>query len=121
LFQSIKSQKLDYNFLYIRSVVDDNGKVINGNYLYSYHPTNYDRSQQQYPIQWFDNLRSSFSGLFTKSGDLNKNFTNFKDSKKYLSELYNALTLAKANNGKITINKVNYDLTKGSDLSVVIS
>ncbi len=39
LFQSIKSQKLDYNFLYIRSVVDDNGKVINGNYLYSYHPT----------------------------------------------------------------------------------
>ena len=120
LFQSIKSQKLDYNFLYIRNVVGEDGKVVKGAFQYSYHPTNYDRSQHQYPIQWFDNLRSSFSGLFTNSGQINTSFNNFKTTKNYLLELYNALTLAKANNGIVTINKVKYDLKNGNDFSVVL-
>lgn len=112
LFQSIKSQHLNFNFTYVRPYMDDEGNIVPGKYTYEYKQTNSDQSQQQFPIAWFDNVRSSYSGLFRPGREvrLNSGFEGFKNAKSLLNQLYLQLS-----GSIIKIDGRNYDITKAED------
>ena len=112
LFQGIKSQHLNFNFTYVRPYTDDNGNIVPGKYKYEYKQTSADQSQQQFPIAWFDNVRSSYSGLFMsgKEARLNIRFQGFKRAKSLLETLYSQI-----NRSQIKIDGTTYDITKAED------
>jgi len=112
LFQSIKSQHLNFNFTYVRPYIDNEGNTVSGKYTYEYRQTNSDQSQRQYPISWFDNIRSGYSGLFNsgKQVSINQKFNNFENAKQVLSTIYNQLS-----NSIIKIDGKVYDITKAED------
>ena len=112
LFQSIKSQHLNFNFTYVRPYTDSEGNTVPGKYIYEYRQTNSDQSQRQYPISWFDNIRSGYSGLFNsgKQVSINQNFNNFENAKQILGTIYNQLS-----NSIIKIDGKAYDITKAED------
>ena len=118
LFQAIKSQHLSFNFVYVRPYTDQDGNVKQGTYTYEFKSTNADQSVQQYPIQWFDNLRSSYSQLFKsgKTPQLNKNFEGFKKAKKILNEI-----LSQSYMQILTIDGKKYDVTKPEDADQIYS
>ena len=118
LFQAIKSQHLSFNFVYVRPYTDQDGNVKQGTYTYEFKSTNADQSVQQYPIQWFDNLRSSYSQLFKsgKTPQLNKSFEGFKKAKKILNEI-----LSQSYMQILTIDGKKYDVTKPEDADQIYS
>lgn len=118
LFQAIKSQHLSFNFVYARPYTDQDGNVKQGTYTYEFKSTNADQSVQQYPIQWFDNLRSSYSQLFKsgKTPELNKSFGGFKKAKKILNEI-----LSQSYMQILTVDGKKYDVTKPEDADQIYS
>lgn len=118
LFQAIKSQHLSFNFVYVRPYTDQDGNVKQGTYTYEFKSTNADQSVQQYPIQWFDNLRSSYSQLFKsgKTPQLNSSFEGFKKAKKILNEI-----LSQSYMQILTVDGKKYDVTKPEDADQIYS
>ena len=53
LFQAIKSQQLNFTFIYQNEVMDGEGKIIPGAVTYDADNTNSEYSQFHYPSQWF--------------------------------------------------------------------
>ncbi len=113
LFQSIKSQKLNFNFLFINES-EGNKK----GYEYRYRQTNTDQSSRQYPIAWFDYVRSGLTGLYNKDGSINRNYTTFADCATTLNQIRKGLI---GNSTKIDINGKVYDINDVANFDFIVS
>lgn len=114
-FQAVKAQKLNFNFLNVRNATDSNMNKIDGKYSYNFAPTNTDQSEAIYPLQWFDLIRSGFTGLYLKNGEINKNFTAFNDARTRLLQIQNGIIKGFT----LNINGKTYNLTKFEDFDQV--
>lgn len=112
-YQSIKSQKMNFNFFNIR-----NSKGENGRYEYSYQPTNTDRSISQLPIGWFDNIRIGLTGLYNKDGSVNKSNKSFETTRQFLMSIRNQLI---NNSGQVQIGNKVYKMNDAADFDYVVS
>lgn len=112
-YQSIKSQKMNFNFFNIR-----NSKGENGRYEYSYQPTNTDRSISQLPIGWFDNIRIGLTGLYNKDGSVNKSNKSFETTRQFLMSIRNQLI---NNSGQVQIGNKIYKMNDAADFDYVVS
>lgn len=113
LFQSIKSQKLNFNFLFINES-EGNKK----GYEYRYRQTNTDQSSRQYPIAWFDYVRSGLTGLYNKDGSINRNYTTFADCATILNQIRKGLI---GDSTKIDINGKVYDINDVANFDFIVS
>lgn len=113
LFQSIKSQKLNFNFLFINES-EGNKK----GYEYRYRQTNTDQSSRQYPIAWFDYVRSGLTGLYNKDGSINRNYTTFADCATTLNQIRKGLI---GDSTKININGKIYDINDVANFDFIVS
>lgn len=113
LFQSVKSQKLNFNFLFINES-EGNKK----GYEYRYRQTNTDQSSRQYPIAWFDYVRSGLTGLYNKDGSINRNYTTFADCATTLNQIRKGLI---GDSTKININGKVYDINDVANFDFVVS
>ena len=113
LFQSIKSQKLNFNFLFINES-EGNKK----GYEYRYRQTNTDQSSRQYPIAWFDYVRSGLTGLYNKDGSINRNYTTFADCATTLNQIRKGLI---GDSTKIDINGKVYDINDVANFDFIVS
>lgn len=114
-FQAVKAQKLNFNFLNVRNATDSNMNKIDGKYSYNFAPTNTDQSEAIYPLQWFDLVRSGFTGLYLKNGEINKNFTAFNDARIKLLQIQNGLIKGFT----LNLNDKTYNVTKFEDLDQI--
>ena len=112
-YQSIKSQKMNFNFFNIR-----NSKGENGRYEYSYEPTNTDRSVSQLPIGWFDNIRIGLTGLYNKDGSINRSNKTFENTRSFLMSIRDQLI---NNPGQIKIADKIYKMSDAADFDAVVS
>lgn len=112
-YQSIKSQKMNFNFFNIR-----NSKGENGRYEYSYEPTNTDRSVSQLPIGWFDNIRIGLTGLYNKDGSINRSNKTFENTRLFLMSIRDQLI---NNPGQIKIADKIYKMSDAADFDAVVS
>lgn len=113
LFQSVKSQKLNFNFLFINES-EGNKK----GYEYRYRQTNTDQSSKQYPIAWFDYVRSGLTGLYNKNGSINRNYTTFADCATTLNQIRKGLI---GDSTKININGKVYDINDVANFDFIVS
>ena len=113
LFQSVKSQKLNFNFLFINES-EGNKK----GYEYRYRQTNTDQSSRQYPIAWFDYVRSGLTGLYNKDGSINRNYTTFADCATTLNQIRKGLI---GDSTKIDINGKVYDINDVANFDFIVS
>lgn len=109
LFQAVKSQKLNFKFLRIRPARDENGKVVEGKFNYGYENTNTDQAASRLPIQWFDNVRQGFTGIYNADGSVNKNYQGFAQSLHTLTSVVTGLVNMKNNTARI--DGVQYNLS----------
>ena len=112
-YQSIKSQKMNFNFFNIR-----NSKGENGRYEYSYEPTNTDRSVSQLPIGWFDNIRIGLTGLYNKDGSINRSNKTFENTRLFLMSIRDQLI---NNPGQIKIGEKVYKMSDAADFDTIVS
>lgn len=114
-FQAVKAQKLNFNFLNVRNATDSNMNKVDGKYSYNFAPTNTDQSEAIYPLQWFDLIRSGFTGLYLKNGEINKSFTGFNDARVRLLQIQNGVIKGFT----LNIGNKTYNLTKFEDFDQV--
>lgn len=113
-FQAIKAQKMNFNFLSISNAQD----ISTGRYSYSYRPTNTDKSISQFPINWFDNIRRGFTGLYDKNGNINKTNKMFENTRQFLLSIRNQLINTPTT---IKIGTRIYNMNDVSDFDSVVS
>lgn len=113
-FQAIKTQKMNFNFLSINNAQD----ISTGRYSYSYRPTNTDRSVSQFPINWFDNIRRGFTGLYDKNGNIDKTNKTFENTRQFLLSVRNQLINTPTT---IKIGTETYNMNDVSDFDSVVS
>ena len=61
IFQAIKSQQLNFTFIFQNEVMDGEGRIIPGAVTYDADYTNSEYSQFHYPNQWFQNFLTLFN------------------------------------------------------------
>lgn len=97
LFQSIKSQHVDFTFTVVSPVITEDGEIEGGKHIYANMSTNTERDSGLYPIMWFNELRSFEFDLLetddngTKINKKSNNVNVFANAKKVLQQMQSQL------------------------------
>lgn len=116
MFQSFRSQRLKFVFVFANEQVDSQGKKT-GKFSYKNNFTNNSHDARIYPRQWFENLRTGLTEIFEVTGSSIKvkkgQETTFATVAAELESLVNNLSSNKSifsiqyNGRKITLSKRN--------------
>lgn len=113
LFQAIKSQKLDFRFVFSNQYLDQNGEAVPGKYTYHSDSTNIEQAQKNFPHTWFDNLRSLIGSVLDE--DSKQTTDVFIESKHTLQNILKTVTQVGNRIMKVGQNEYNFNTNEGFD------